>query len=189
MVINRKFYKLIINSKNMANEERKYTFRQRWFPNFDDADDLARDIAERFSTDKSLELLGRWARSILVGSVIGGLLAWTTFQGIGNNIVYSEGTRAGVVNKISRKGLIWKKYEGQLALEGVIAGQASIANVWNFSIDETGARGENPYELATELEKYMNTGQKIRVSYVEQLASWPWRSTNTYLVQKVEPTN
>jgi hypothetical protein len=34
----------------------------------------------------------------------------------GLNIEYSEGSRSGVVQKLSRKGVIWKTWEGELNL-------------------------------------------------------------------------
>ena len=43
----------------------------------------------------------------------------------------SDGNRAGLLFKISRKGVVFKTYEGQLHLGGSI--QMSAQSVWDFS--------------------------------------------------------
>src|SRR3989338_7376669 len=99
-------------SEDVENE--KFTFRQRWFPTLDDAEELYKKRCERkgknvgFSDFPVRDLIGRWARTILVA----GALSWGIFQGIGNNYEYSKGTRTGMINKFAEKGLIWKTYEG-----------------------------------------------------------------------------
>lgn len=51
---------------------------------------------------------------------------------------YSDGTRTGTITKFSRKGLIWKSYEGEMNLGGMRSerdanGNASmVPNVWEF---------------------------------------------------------
>lgn len=134
-----------------------------------------------------VEFAGRWARNILL---IGALAV-----GIGNNIEYSQGTMAGTVNKISEKGLVWKTYEGQIALDGIIskthrAGLALIThsfeeNVLDFSIDKQAKHGENPKELVEKIRYY--SGTKVKMNYVKQFSTWPWRSRTNYLIQSVEP--
>jgi hypothetical protein len=82
---------------------------------------------------------------VLVGSL------WTWFS---LNWSYSEGERAGVLQKFSRKGWICKTYEGELALY-VVGGVSP--QIWYFS-----TRDE---ELAKEL--YKNVGRQLRVHYSE----------------------
>ena len=47
--------------------------------------------------------------------------------------------------------------------------------------------GENTPELVTKLREYMKNGTKVNVTYVEPLATWPWRSGTDYLIQNFEP--
>lgn len=107
---------------------------------------------------------------------------------VGNNLEYSNGTRVGVINKFSHRGLIWKTWEGQLALEGIVSGGGRVgANVWNFSLDNNRANEENIDELSQRLNQYLNENVKVKVTYHEPLTTWPWRSGTDYLVQSVEP--
>ncbi len=107
---------------------------------------------------------------------------------IGNNIEYSNGGRVGVINKFTKKGLIWKTYEGEMALEGIVSsGGAMGANIWQFSLDNQARHGENIGELANKIDDYLKGGAKVRIDYVEPWTAWPWRSGTDYLVQKIEP--
>ena len=179
-------------------EKQKFTFRQKWFPTLGDADELERvddleltrrregrgergeDRGERVVH----QLLCRWARSLVL---VGGVLIWGGYQGIGNNIEHSEGQKDGFVNKISEKGLIWKTKEGQLSLgRRTRTGDYTVTGVWNFSIDGSAKHGENVDELYSQIRKEMEDGQRVMITYKKQLATWPWRAGTTYLVQSVE---
>jgi hypothetical protein len=82
----------------------------------------------------------------LIGSV-----AWSWFT---LSYSYSEGERAGVLQKFSKKGWVCKTYEGELALY-VVSGVAP--QIWYFSTRDD--------ELAKKL--YSEVGQKIQVHYKE----------------------
>lgn len=53
---------------------------------------------------------------------------------------YSTGSRAGVVTKLSNKGIIWKSWEGELHMGGVKTVRSSegtyatVANVFTFNV-------------------------------------------------------
>ena len=70
--------------------------------------------------------LGRILIVVLVVAVLLGVL-WTWFS---LSWAYSDGERAGVLQKFSRKGWICKTYEGELALY-VVGGVAP--QIWYFS--------------------------------------------------------
>lgn len=80
-----------------------------------------------------------------------------------SGIEYSEGERAGVVYKISKKGLVWKTWEGQLSLglnerdsEGAI-----VAKVFNFTVqDET---------LAAKIQKAAESGRRVTLKYNQKI--------------------
>lgn len=168
-------------------EKKKFTLRQKWFPNYDDAVEITNQKEETCDYKKDysylFQLFGRWARTLFLS----GALIWGGYQGIGNNIKYSEGTRTGMINKISEKGLIWKTSEGQIALEGIVSGNNMIgANVWDFSIDRQSRHGENKKELVKKMRKYIDSGTKVKVDYIEPLTTWPWRSETDYLIQSIE---
>lgn len=96
----------------------------------------------------------RWLwRLILWVPVLAVMLAaaWTWFT---LSWSYSEGERAGVLQKFSHKGWICKTYEGELALY-IVGGVAP--EIWYFSTRDP--------ELAKELSK--NVGRHIRLHYSE----------------------
>ena len=67
---------------------------------------------------------------------------------------YSEGERAGVLQKFSRKGWLCKTYEGELA-QYVVGGVAP--QIWTFSTSDS--------KVAQELFKAV--GQQVQVHYTE----------------------
>ena len=85
----------------------------------------------------------------LLALLVGGLWTWFTLSWS-----YSEGERAGVLQKFSRKGWICKTYEGELALY-IVGGVAP--QIWHFSTRDP--------DLARELSK--SVGRSIRLHYSE----------------------
>jgi hypothetical protein len=96
---------------------------------------------------------GRFGRILLIALVLAVLLAaaWTWFA---LSWAYSEGERAGVLQKFSKKGWVCKTYEGELALY-VVGGVAP--QIWYFS-----TRDE---KLAQQLAS--SVGDQIRLHYAE----------------------
>ena len=86
---------------------------------------------------------------VLLVLVIGGLWTWFSLSW-----AYSDGQRAGVLQKFSRKGWLCKTYEGELALY-VVGGVAP--QIWHFSTRDP--------KVAEELTKAV--GQQIRLDYTE----------------------
>jgi hypothetical protein len=95
----------------------------------------------------------RFGRMLLLVLILAVLLAglWTWFS---LSFAYSEGERAGVLQKFSRKGWICKTYEGELA-QYVVGGVAP--QIWYFS-----TRDE---KLAQKLSAAV--GGQIRLHYTE----------------------
>jgi hypothetical protein len=89
--------------------------------------------------------------SIVIIVAVLGLAAWTFFT---LSWAYSEGERAGVLQKFSKKGWVCKTYEGELALY-VVGGVAP--QIWHFS-----TRDE---QVAEQLLK--SVGRQVRVHYTE----------------------
>ncbi len=88
---------------------------------------------------------------ILLAILILAPILWTWFS---LSWAYSEGERAGVLQKFSKKGWICKTYEGELALY-IVGGVAP--QIWYFS-----TRDE---DLAGALSQAV--GQQIRLHYTE----------------------
>ncbi len=162
---------------------KKQSFRQRWLPTFSDAEDAAKEKGWDYAGEIFI-LLGRYLKTAATAL----LLTYTGCQSIGNNIEYSNGTRVGVINKFSHKGFIWKTYEGEMALEGIVStGTTTGANVWDFSLDDNREHGENIDKLAEEINRYLSEGKRVKMTYTEPWTTWPWRSGTDHLIQSVEP--
>jgi len=167
----------------MANKGERYSFREKWFP-LPNNDILNKDTDSYDSLKPLMRGVWRWARSI----VLGASALWAGYEFIGNNIEYGQGVRTGMINKVSEKGLFWKTYECQMALERIVSGNNSVgANVWDFSIDRQAWHGEDTQELVEKLNDALDSGTKVKAKYIQTLSIWPWRAGTTYLLQDIEP--
>ncbi|MGB8326610.1 MAG: hypothetical protein WCE48_03425 [Steroidobacteraceae bacterium] len=94
--------------------------------------------------------LGRGIAFLLLLGLVGSA-AWTWFSLTWN---YSEGERAGVLQKFSRKGWVCKTYEGELA-QYVLGGVSP--QIWYFSVRDP--------KFAQEL--FRHVGERLQVHYTE----------------------
>jgi len=93
---------------------------------------------------------------------------------------YSEGSRTGMLLKFSRKGYVFKTWEGELNLGGMTQEQgAMLNNLWTFSVRDSET------STITDLQQY--EGKRIRLSYKEKMRHFPWQGETNYFVYKVEP--
>lgn len=93
---------------------------------------------------------------------------------------YSDGTRAGDLIKISRKGVVWKTFEGQLNLGGFqsdSAGDGLSGNIWSFSVGD-----RDVYE---KLQNY--EGKRVKLHYKQRYRAFPWQGKTVYFVDEVMP--
>jgi hypothetical protein len=101
--------------------------------------------------------------------------------GCGSGIPYSDGNRVGTVQKISKKGLFFPTWEGQLVMDGVrVKGtEGGVTNVWDFSVGTDDA-------IAAQIEKASEDGVRVKLHYEQHVVAGPsWGSTG-YRVTKVE---
>jgi hypothetical protein len=116
----------------------------------------------------------------LIGGCVGGCVKL-------NEVEYSSGSRVGVINKVSSKGLFWKTYEAQMAMEGLTSRTDSGANVWDFSIDNQVRNRGQKEKLVALLNDALQTGKKVKIRYIEAPGvPVPWRGKTTYYAQDVE---
>ena len=94
---------------------------------------------------------------------------------------YSEGNRSGILQKFSKKGNIFKTYEGELIMSSI----ASIANVtlasekFYFSVkDDSLAESMFNFE-----------GKKVTVHYEQKRKHLPWNGETDYFVNSVREGN
>lgn len=90
---------------------------------------------------------------------------------------YSDGYRAGLLQKFSRKGTIFKTYEGEMILSSVQsnANVAIASEKFFFSVSDD--------SIAKKLEQLQ--GQFIVVHYEQKNSSLMWRGDSEYLVDSV----
>jgi hypothetical protein len=108
---------------------------------------------------------------ILVVILVASFVWWKYF------FTYSDGYRAGLLQKFSRKGNIFKTYEGEMILSSIRANQnvAIASEKFLFSVQDD--------EIAKKLEQVQ--GLSIVVHYHEKNGALPWRGETKYLVDSV----
>ncbi len=125
------------------------------------------------TTDKSSHTGRKVLLIILAVLILATAIAFLVF-----NFTYSEGSRAGVVIKFSKRGYVMKTYEGELNMGGMgnIPNTAQMNMIWNFSVkDKTVA------DKLMELE-----GRKVSLHYKEIIQNMPWQGDTKYFVDGVE---
>ena len=90
---------------------------------------------------------------------------------------YSEGYRAGLLQKFSNKGVVFKTYEGELILSSV----SSTANVALAS--EKFIFSVNKKDVSIQYDTLQ--GKNVIVHYIEKKGTVPWRGDSRYLVDSI----
>ena len=94
---------------------------------------------------------------------------------------YSEGYRAGLLQKFSNKGVVFKTYEGELILSSVssTANVALASEKFQFSV------------LKRDVSPMFDTlqGRNVIVHYIEKKGIVPWRGDSKYLVDSIAVRN
>lgn len=90
---------------------------------------------------------------------------------------FADGIKTGQVNFVTRKGYVWKTYEGRLIQQGIKSkGQGLGSNEFDFSVEDD--------SLAHTLEL---VGESIvTVRYKEYNHALWWRGNSNYVVYKIE---
>lgn len=87
---------------------------------------------------------------------------------------YSDGYRSGELIKISKRGVIFKTWEGKIS-QGVAEEQQ-----FDFSVE--GNRGE----IIEKLKEFQ--GHQVNLTYKERYGTFPWLGDTKYYITKVEKT-
>jgi len=109
--------------------------------------------------------------TLIIVLVLGSFVYWKYA------FTYSEGYRAGLLQKFSLKGNIFKTYEGEMILSSVQSNSnvAIASEKFFFSVTDKA--------VALQLEKVQ--GESIVVHYREKNGTLPWKGENTYFVDSV----
>lgn len=87
---------------------------------------------------------------------------------------YSDGTRSGQLVKISRRGVVFKTYEGTLNLS-----PNGMMTPWDFSVENG--------EVARKLEAL--DGKMVKVHYEQRYRVFFWQGDTEYIVGDVQAAN
>ncbi len=145
-------------------------------------EDIAESIQEKKdgiskSIGSGVKKTKSFFRKVIIGSIVLFILSIGVYM-IYANWTYSEGTRAGNLIKISKKGYIFKTYEGQLKLGGIDLSnpEEGMSDSWSFSVRDEG--------VFKELEK--RQGQKVVLRYKQINHAMPWQGDTDYYIYAVE---
>lgn len=94
---------------------------------------------------------------------------------------YSEGTRSGILTKVSRKGYVFKTYEGELYVGGFSQGDGTIipASVFYFSVTD-----DKVYHKLDSLQ-----GRKVVLTYKQVYKNFFWQGESDYFIHDVRTMN
>ena len=118
-------------------------------------------------------------RKLFIGLLVIALLGVAaTF--LSTQLAYSEGDRAGVVSKLSKKGYVFKTHEGELNVgaQGQVGNMSN--NLWQFTI----ASGDE--KLTKDIEDAMTTGKRVKLHYEQRYMKFSWMGDTEYFVTKVD---
>lgn len=92
---------------------------------------------------------------------------------------YSDGERAGTISKFSRRGFLFKTYEGVLNVGGFSGETGSLTpQYFDFSVKEDA--------VATQITDAVKSGQRVTLHYEEKIIRLPWNGDTKYYITSVE---
>jgi hypothetical protein len=108
---------------------------------------------------------------LIIVLLIGSVVYWKYF------FTYSDGYRAGLLQKFSRRGSVFKTYEGEMILSSIqtSAEMAIASEKFLFSVEKE--------EVAKKLEKVQ--GENVIVHYREKNGTLVWRGDTRFIVDSV----
>lgn len=109
---------------------------------------------------------------VLIVILVGAFIYWKYFY------TYSEGYRAGLLQKFSHKGSIFKTYEGEMILSSVSSNQNVAIASEKFLFTMTNKSLIRQFDTLQ--------GQPVIVHYKQKNAPLFWRGDSPYLVDSVK---
>jgi len=116
-------------------------------------------------------------KKLFIGLFLLSILAFGLYMFYAN-WTYSEGSRAGDLIKISKKGYIFKTFEGQLKLGGIDLANSNdgLSDTWSFSVKD-----KNVIDKLEKLE-----GQKVVLKYKQINKAMPWQGETDYFIYEIQ---
>ncbi len=111
---------------------------------------------------KGGSFMGFLWKLIFLVLVVGGVLGWWFYFK-----VYSDGLREGILIKFSKKGNVFKTYEGEIVQPGLRSMNAGAINTNNFFFSVIDKK------IADSLDKV--AGKSVKLHYNQYKKALPWR--------------
>lgn len=111
-------------------------------------------------------------RKFLILFVIAVIIGLALYVTAVYHVTFSEGFRSGELVKVSKKGILFKTWEGEIS-QGV-----SEAQRFSFSIEKDQER------IIGLMKEYQ--GKFVRLTYKERFASFPWLGDTLYFIIDIE---
>jgi hypothetical protein len=118
---------------------------------------------------------GKYVALFLIAFLlIGGLIFWWKYY-----YTYSDGSRSGLLQKLSHKGNLMKTYEGELVLSSISSTNsvALASEKFYFSV-----ASDSVAKKMMEFE-----GKRVRLHYEQKKGTLPWRGDSEYIVDAFTP--
>ncbi len=96
---------------------------------------------------------------------------------------YGEGSIAGTLVKLTKKGILFSTYEGKLNTQMYVGDGASASgvglNLWDFTVIKDDS-------LIAKLETAMLNGHRVKLDYKQRFFTLPWIGDTKYIVYGAE---
>lgn len=127
---------------------------------------------------RAIKTTGKIVKRILLIALLIGI-AMFSFLYFGT---IEEGVMAGKVLRISKKGIVFKTYEGKLNLEtfGALKGASPISESFDFSVEG------DQQKVISDLEQVALSGERVNLKFVKRYVAVPWRGDTKYFIVEVE---
>ena len=90
--------------------------------------------------------------------------------------VFGTGVKAGELNYVVHKGVLFKTYEGKMIQTGIRSQNGSLQSFeFLFSVEDP--------KVADQL--MMNSGNQFNLHYTEYLGALPWRGHSAFVVDSI----
>lgn len=113
----------------------------------------------------------KWALFLIV-IILGIFIYWKYFY------TYSEGYRAGVLQKFSSKGVLFKTYEGEIILSSISSNKDVVLASEKFLFSMTNKAIVRQFDTLQ--------GNMVVVHYKQKNGRLPWQGETPYLVDSVK---
>lgn len=151
----------------MATDKEKLVEKKTKGVIFDKAED--NEVSFKDKVSSGLSTAKKITFRIIIASILLAIGAFLIYA----NMNFSEGDRVGNVVKVSKKGVLFKTWEGQLSY-------GDNKEMWEFSIPKS------QEQVRINIAEGMEVNKRVKLFYKEKYITFPWRGDTKYIVYKVE---